>query len=72
VRVAVTHDPAEAIPLQGTWTGVASDHLAMQVAVKVTDGPMITRRQMEAQNFLDGLLLANIWQGSAGRGRRGF
>jgi transglutaminase-like putative cysteine protease len=36
VRVAVTHDPCEAIPLQGTWTGKASDHLAMKVAVKVT------------------------------------
>jgi transglutaminase-like putative cysteine protease len=36
VRVAVAHDPGEAIPLQGTWTGSASDHLAMKVAVKVT------------------------------------
>ncbi len=24
-----------AIPLQGTWIGFASDHLAMKVAVKV-------------------------------------
>ena len=36
VRVAVVHDPREAIPLQGTWIGSASDHLAMKVAVKVT------------------------------------
>jgi len=36
VRVAVAHKPHEAIPLQGTWTGSASDHLAMKVAVKVT------------------------------------
>ena len=36
VRVAVVHEPAEAIPLQGTWFGAASDHLAMNVAVKVT------------------------------------
>ncbi|HTP94030.1 MAG TPA: transglutaminase family protein [Xanthobacteraceae bacterium] len=35
VRVAVAHDPREAIPLQGTWYGSASDHLAMNVAVKV-------------------------------------
>jgi transglutaminase-like putative cysteine protease len=35
VRVAVAHDPSEAIPLQGTWVGRASDHLAMKVAVKV-------------------------------------
>jgi transglutaminase-like putative cysteine protease len=35
VRVAVVHEPREAIPLQGTWIGAASDHLAMKVAVKV-------------------------------------
>jgi hypothetical protein len=27
--------PRGAIPLQGTWIGTASDHLAMKVAVKV-------------------------------------
>jgi transglutaminase-like putative cysteine protease len=36
VRVAVAHQPRAAIPLQGTWFGTASDHLAMNVAVKVT------------------------------------
>jgi len=36
VRVAVVHEPREAIPLQGTWLGTASDHLAMKVAVRVT------------------------------------
>jgi transglutaminase-like putative cysteine protease len=36
VRVAVARKPLEAIPLQGTWIGRASDHLAMKVAVKVT------------------------------------
>jgi len=35
IRVAVVHHPREAIPLQGTWFGNASDHLAMKVAVKV-------------------------------------
>jgi transglutaminase-like putative cysteine protease len=35
VRVAVVHEPHEAIPLSGTFTGMASDHLAMRVAVKV-------------------------------------
>ena len=35
VRVAVAHHPREAIPLQGTWYGNASDHQAMKVAVKV-------------------------------------
>jgi hypothetical protein len=32
----VVHDPRHAIPLQGTWIGSVSDHLAMKVAVKVT------------------------------------
>jgi transglutaminase-like putative cysteine protease len=36
VRVAVVHEPSEAIPLLGSWIGAASDHLAMKVAVKVT------------------------------------
>jgi transglutaminase-like putative cysteine protease len=35
VRVAVVREPREAIPLQGTWIGSASDHLAMKVAVTV-------------------------------------
>ena len=35
VRVAAVAHPHEAIPLQGTWYGHASDHLAMTVAVKV-------------------------------------
>jgi transglutaminase-like putative cysteine protease len=35
IRVAVAPDPREAVPLQGTWYGTASDHLAMEVAVKV-------------------------------------
>jgi transglutaminase-like putative cysteine protease len=38
VRVAVANEPREAIPLQGTWIGTASDHLAMKVAVKVIAG----------------------------------
>jgi len=36
VRVAAVHEPHAAIPLQGSWIGTASDHLAMNVAVKVT------------------------------------
>jgi len=35
VRVAVVPEPREAIPLEGTFVGFASDHLAMNVAVKV-------------------------------------
>jgi hypothetical protein len=31
----VVHQPSEAIPLEGTFVGLASDHLGMNVAVKV-------------------------------------
>ena len=35
VRVAVVDHPRAAVPLEGTFIGFASDHLAMKVAVKV-------------------------------------
>jgi transglutaminase-like putative cysteine protease len=34
IRVAVAHNPRDAIPVQGTWYGSASDHFAMRVAVR--------------------------------------
>jgi transglutaminase-like putative cysteine protease len=36
VRVAVVHDPRQAVPLHGTWTGFPSDYLGMDVEVVVT------------------------------------
>jgi transglutaminase-like putative cysteine protease len=45
VRVAVVHDPRAAIPLQGTWYGRESDHLAMKVAVKVRAAAKAGRRE---------------------------
>jgi transglutaminase-like putative cysteine protease len=44
VRVAVVHEPQAAIPLQGTWIGTASDHLAMNVAVKVSAAEGLRQR----------------------------
>ena len=35
IRVAVVEHPRDTIPLQGTWYGSASDHLGMQVGVRV-------------------------------------
>jgi transglutaminase-like putative cysteine protease len=35
IRVAAVQHPGEAIPLQGTWYGSPTDHLAMNVAVRV-------------------------------------
>jgi transglutaminase-like putative cysteine protease len=48
VRVAVVPDPREAIPLQGTWYGSPSDHLAMKVAVKVKAVESEDNRQRSA------------------------
>jgi transglutaminase-like putative cysteine protease len=35
IRVAVARDPAQAVPLHGTWTGFPSDDLGMTVEVSV-------------------------------------
>jgi transglutaminase-like putative cysteine protease len=39
IRVAVTGEPKDAVPLQGTWFGEQSDHLNMTVTVKVRSEP---------------------------------
>jgi hypothetical protein len=36
VRVAIARDPAQAVPLSGTYTGFPSDSLGMTVEVSVT------------------------------------
>ena len=35
VRVAITRDPRQAVPLHGTWAGLSSDYLGMDVTVDV-------------------------------------
>jgi transglutaminase-like putative cysteine protease len=35
VRVAITRDPRQAVPLHGTWTGLPADYLGMDVEVDV-------------------------------------
>jgi transglutaminase-like putative cysteine protease len=39
IRVAVARDPRQAIPLTGTYCGLASDHLGMTAQVNVTTDP---------------------------------
>ena len=42
IRVGVARDPRQAVPLQGSYSGAASDFIDMQVEVTVTkagDGP---------------------------------
>ncbi len=36
IRVAVTRDPSQAIPISGSYTGTAADFLDMKVEVTVT------------------------------------
>jgi transglutaminase-like putative cysteine protease len=36
VRVAIARDPRQAVPLHGTWAGLASDYLGMDVSVAVS------------------------------------
>ena len=36
IRVAIARDPAQAVPLWGTWTGFPSDDLGLEVDVAVT------------------------------------
>lgn len=38
IRVAVTRDATQAVPLAGQWTGAPADYLGMKVAVTVTAG----------------------------------
>ena len=41
IRVAVARDPSQAVPLSGTWTGLASDSLGMTVEVMVRSMPSL-------------------------------
>ena len=43
VRVAIGRDPAQAVPLWGTWTGFPSDSLGLTVDVAVTASPTPTQ-----------------------------
>jgi transglutaminase-like putative cysteine protease len=49
IRVAVARDPAQAVPLSGSWRGAKSDYLGMTVDVQVRSesepGPMATARR---------------------------
>jgi transglutaminase-like putative cysteine protease len=44
IRVAVSRDPRQAVPLWGTWAGKAEDNLGMEVSVDVTEIALDKRR----------------------------
>ena len=48
VRVAVARDPAQAVPLSGTWTGFPASDAGMDVSVEVTLEAQSEPRQLAA------------------------
>ena len=40
IRVAIARDPAQAVPLWGTWTGFPADSLGLTIDVSVTASPI--------------------------------
>jgi len=52
IRVAVVRDPAQAVPLWGSWTGFPGDALGLTVEVVVTREPDSQNTPSEPRNFL--------------------
>ena len=50
IRVAVARDPSQAVPLHGSWSGVTTDYLGMEVSVDVQaeEEPALARRRLVA------------------------
>jgi hypothetical protein len=42
IRIAVTRDPSQAIPVEGSFIGDPESFLAMEVQVTVTSGTQLT------------------------------
>ncbi|MFI4935452.1 MAG: transglutaminase N-terminal domain-containing protein [Caulobacterales bacterium] len=49
VRVAIARDPRQATPLHGTWSGLASDCLGMEVTVNVQASPDLSMQPPTAR-----------------------
>jgi transglutaminase-like putative cysteine protease len=54
IRVAVARDPRQALPLHGTWSGLAADFLGMDVEVDVQAQPEETQRPLTALRLAAG------------------
>jgi transglutaminase-like putative cysteine protease len=52
IRVAVAWDPAQALPLWGSFVGYASSFLGMEVAVSVVDGTRLPQGRSSARRRL--------------------
>ena len=50
IRIAVTRDPSQAIPISGSFTAAPSDYLGMSVEVTVTSGQPETKPQDQEQH----------------------
>lgn len=49
IRIAVTRDPSQAIPISGSFTAAPSDYLGMTVEVTVTSGRALPSDQQQVQ-----------------------
>jgi transglutaminase-like putative cysteine protease len=58
IRVAIARDPAQAVPLWGTWTGFPADSLGLEVEVSVTASATPTHRSPEMNEATPRALLA--------------
>jgi transglutaminase-like putative cysteine protease len=54
VRVAIARDPRQAVPLHGTWSGLASDYLGMDVTVDVSIEDAATSQPASALRVAQG------------------
>jgi transglutaminase-like putative cysteine protease len=50
IRVAVVRDPAQAVPIAGSWTGAPSDFLGMTVDVTVSSGPVASNSRADGRS----------------------
>jgi transglutaminase-like putative cysteine protease len=48
IRVAVVRDPAQAVPIAGSWIGSPTDFLGMDVDVTVSSGPVVSDSSEDA------------------------
>ena len=53
IRVAVVRDPAQAVPIAGSWTGSPSDFLGMDVDVTVSSGSVALNSSDDALSPVD-------------------
>ena len=68
IRVAIARDPAQAVPLWGTWMGFPADSIGLTVDVRVTSAPLPGEDPTQAhpvRNEAGGAPQNRRWSGAA-------